>query len=374
MGNKKKNIAIVGATGAVGLEALRALEVHPWFTVTHLYASERSAGMLLRERVTDAPAYAANMKIEPIETDLIPALIPADIDVVFSALPAEEAKELEPKYARYFGVISTTAAFRYEPDVPILITEINPGHAELLRDQQNKRAWKGWIAPEPNCTTVGLVMSLKPIYGALGIRRVIMTSYQSVSGGGADKVQKWKEERAKMEELPDVLSSELIEKPELVFDGNVITLIPGEEEKVKKETLKILGKYKNGVIIPANFKIDCSCARVPTYKGHMEAVFVETKRSCSVEDVKSIYEKFNEDCRGNFGNLPASPEKTIYVLDREPQTRYDAGLDNEMATVIGRIEKGDGNWIKYFVLSNNLGKGAAKGAIQVMEYLATLGF
>ncbi len=370
-----KSVGILGATGAVGSEAIEALEGHPWFRVSHLFASERSAGKRLADRATvHVPPYAADMVVEPIDLNSMPA----DMDVVFSALPNDEphrlAATLEPLYASRLGVMSTTSAFRYHDDVPILITEVNPEHAELLRAQQERRGWKGWIAPEPNCTTVGLVMSLKPIYDAMGIRRVFMTSYQAVSGGGADKVRIWREERRGMPELPDALSRELVEHPELVFDGNVITEIPGEEAKVKKETMKILGRYKDGAIVPADFEIECLCARVPTLKGHMEAVFVETGKSCSPGDLRYVFEAFNEQCREQFGDLPTSPVKTLYVLDRGPQTRYDAGLDNGMTTVIGRIEKGSGNWMKYYVLSNNLGKGAARGAVQVMEHLAVRGF
>lgn len=369
-----KNVGILGATGAVGSEAIEALEGHPWFTVSHVFASERSAGKRLADRVPHVPAYAADMIVEPID----PSSMPADMDVVFSALPNDDpqrlAATLEPLYASRLGVMSTTSAFRYQADVPILITEINPEHAELLYVQQKQRGWKGWIAPEPNCTTVGLAMSLKPIYDAVGIRRVFMASYQSVSGAGADKVQMWREERRGMPEVPDVLSREFVEHPELVFDGNVITEISGEEAKVKAETLKILGKYRDGAIVPADFEIDCLCARVPAFKGHMEAVFVETGKSCSPDDLRYMFGAFNEQSRERFGNLPTSPVKTLYVLDRGPQTRYDSGLDNGMATVIGRIEKGSGNWMKYYVLSNNLGKGAARGSVQVMEHLAAKGF
>ncbi len=364
-------VGILGATGAVGLEVIEALTGHRNFSVSGLYASERSAGRPYRD--------ASRLKLPPhFPEEIADRLVlgidgfrPEDSDVVFSALPSEEAKRLEPEIARYLPVVSTTSAFRYEDAVPVLITAVNPGHAELLRTQRIQRGWKGFIAPEPNCTTVGLAMSLKPLYDALGIRRVIMTSYQAVSGAGYDALDRWGEQRTSLD-LPKPFENPF-ETSEAIFEGNVIGYIKDEEEKVGKETLKTLGRYQGGRITPADFPISSFCVRVPTYRGHMEAVFVEPSKSCSADDVKSIYEEFNGRCRELYGDLPSSPEETIVLLDREPQPRLDVGINGGMSAVIGRIEVSNG-LIKYLVLSDNLGIGAARGSVHVMEYLLREGY
>ena len=365
-----KKIGILGATGAVGLEGIEALLSHPWFEVGHLYASERSTGKIFKEAckldTSKIPEGIAGRKVREITPE-------GGIEAAFSALPTTEAKKVEPEFARQVPVMSTASAFRYEKDVPILITEINPGHIELLRVQQKERGWKGFIAPEPNCTTVGLTMSLKPLLDNFGINRVIMCSYQAVSGAGHSAIELWGKQREPG--IPRPVSTQEITEPPLLFDGNVIGFISDEEPKVKKETLKILGQYKNGAIVPASFIIECFCVRVPTYAGHFEAVFVETQKSCSVDDVKGAFDNFNRVCRDKFSGLPSSPKKAITVMDRSPQPRYDAEIDGGMTTTVGRIEKCElgEKWVKYLVLSNNLKKGAAKGAIQVMEYLYTQG-
>jgi len=365
-----KKIGILGATGAVGLEGIEALIGHSWFEVGNLYASERSAGKTFGD--------ACKLDISHLPKDItgreVREIVPGgDMGAVFSALPSAEAKKVEPQFAKQVPVISTTSAFRYEDDVPILITEVNPEHAELLKVQQKARGWKGFIAPEPNCTTVGLVMSLKPIVDNFGVARVVMCSYQAVSGAGHAAIELWGSQRK--QEVPRPVSTEIIAEPPLLFDGNVIGYIADEEPKVKKEVLKILGKYQNGAIVPASFPIDCFCVRVPVYEGHFEAVFVETVKSCSVEDVKAAYEQFNKVCKQKYGKLPSSPKNTVTVYDRTPQPRYDAEIDGGMSTIVGRIEKGafGDKWLKYLVLSNNLKKGAAKGAVQVLEYLNTCG-
>ena len=166
-----------------------------------------------------------------------------------------------------------------------------------------------------------------------------------------------------------------ITNPDRLLEGNVIGYIEGEERKVQKETMKILGELNGDRVYPANFLVDCFCVRVPTLQGHFETVFVETKGHCSPDDLKKIYTAFNEQARKTFGDLPSSPGKTIVVLDRTPQPFYDVNLHGGMAAVVGRIERGDSqNWIKYQVLSNNIQRGAAKGIVHVAEYLHKIGF
>ena len=376
----KLRVGVLGATGAAGLEFIRALDVHPWFNVVELYASKKSADKTLEKAcsldVSDISANIRQMKVQAIGE------IDPDLDLICSALPSEVARDAEAYCAQHTPVISTASDFRYEPDVPVIITEVNAGHYPLL-ELQKQRGWNGWIAPGPNCTTVGLVMSLAPLYKEVGIERVAMTSSQAISGGGYGLIQLWNQQRQSLLKngnvnLPEPLSG--IEQPidtlDIVLDGNIIGDIKGEVEKVKKETIKILGDYGGGEIYPANFLIDCQCTRVPTLRGHFESVFVETKSDCSPSDLKRIYHAFNSRVRGEFGDLPSSPRQTIVVLDRSPQPYYDANLQRGMAAVVGMINPTDlfRHGLKYQVLSNNTEKGAAKGMVQVAEYLYKIGF
>jgi aspartate-semialdehyde dehydrogenase len=370
---EKLKVGVLGATGAAGLEFVRALCGHPWFELEELYASERSAGKAFEEACTlDLSGIPEDVREKRV---LGIGEVGRGLDLLCSALPSEIAREVEGRCARHTPVISTASAFRYEDDVPILITEVNADHHRLL-GLQRRRGWEGWIAPGPNCTTVGLAISLCPIYRELGVRRAIMASYQSVSGGGYGLIQKWRAQRRA--ELPEPLEGlrEPVRDPEVVLEGNVIGYIEKEEPKVKRETMKILGEYADGRIEPAKFRMDCSCVRVPTLRGHFETVFVETEKACSEEDVKRLYEGFNRRCREEFGDLPSSPEEAIVVLDRSPQPIFDVGLGGGMSTVVGRIEKTDAyeNGIKYQVLSDNTQRGAAKGMVQVAEYLHRVGY
>ncbi len=369
-----KSVGILGATGAVGREFLEALEGHPLFSVAALYASDRSAQRRLREAtkldISALPDRIKDMVVKNAESGDAEGL-----DLMCSALPGETAQEAEPLYARHVPVISTSAAFRYEPDVPILILEVNAEHADLLRTQK-ARGWRGWIAPQPNCTTVGLAVSLKPILDAFGIQRVVMTSYQAVSGGGYELIQRWQQERQTLgTRIPEPLQG-FIEKPETTIEGNVIGYISKEESKVRAEVRKVLGTLKDGTVVPASFEIDCFCVRVPALAGHLEAVFVETARPCTPDAVAQAVADFNARAAERFGRLPSAPKKAITVLDRVPQPRFDAELDRGLTTVMGRIEKGDlgSHWLKYFVLSNNVKKGAALGSLQVLEHLSSQGY
>lgn len=368
----KLKAGILGATGAAGLEFVRALTEHQWFEIDRLYASKKSAGKTLEEacsiNLSDMPSQVRSMKIEYSEN--------ADysLDFMCSALPSGIARKFEEMYAKHMPVISTSASFRYEDDVPIGITEVNPWHC-MLTEAQKKRGWDGFIVPGPNCTTVGLVISLAPIYDAFGVINVIMSSYQAVSGGGVQLMEKWAKQ--KTADLPEPLEvgDDPYDNPEVLLEGNVIGHIEGEEEKVKKETLKILGDYENGTIRPASFNIDCSCVRVPTLQGHFETVFVELGKNCSIEDVKEEYRKFNEYCKTEFGELPSSPKETVALLDRSPQPRIDANIGGGMTVSVGRLEECDvfDHGIKYQVLSNNTEKGAAKGIVQYMEWMVKIG-
>lgn len=366
-GPEKLRVGVLGATGAAGLEFVRALEGHPWFETAALYASPRSAGKPFAEAcildVSGLSPRVLEMTVQDLEE------VSGSLDLACSALPSQLAKEYEARYAEHTPVVSTVSAYRYEPDVPVAVLEVNADHLRLL-EQQRQRGWKGWIVPGPNCTATGLVMSLYPLHRAVGLRRVVMSSYQSVSGGGYGLVQQWKEQRQLA--LPQPLEvQEPVTSPPVVFEGNVIGHIEGEAEKVRAETKKILGICSGDGISPADFHLACQCVRVPTLSGHFETVFLETKRPCSTEEARAIYEAFNAECGEKYGDLPSSPKQTIVLLDRPPQPYFDANLHGGMATAIGMLRSCEAfaGGLQYQVLSNNTMKGAAKGMIQVAEYL-----
>ena len=347
---KKLKAAILGATGMAGQQFIEALENHPWFEIEALYASEKSANQKYRERVTNwltmnPPSEEICEKV----IGLVDKVNYEEVDVIFSALPSEVARANEEKYAQYKPVISTASAFRYEPDVPILIPEINKDHSDLINIQKERRGWNGFVVPGPNCTTVGLVMSLKPIYEAFGIEWVIMVSMQAVSGAG----------------YPGV--------PSYDITANVIPYIKNEEGKIKKETLKILGKLENDKIVNAPFKVDCKCNRVTSIDGHMESVFIKTKDACEVDDIKAAL----RDWPGlDPEDYPTAIKTPIILTDDpfRPQPRLDAERYGGMAAIVGGIEKTEFGGFKYTVLSHNTKRGAAKGEVLVAEYLYKNGF
>jgi aspartate-semialdehyde dehydrogenase len=214
-------------------------------------------------------------------------------------------------------------------------------------------------------------MSLKPVYDEFGLTRVIMASMQSVSGAGYDAVRKWMEQRrAQGTELP----GELKEFSPSIFEGNVIPYIKGEEEKVKKETVKLLGQFRGGRIYPARFKMACKCNRVPVLEGHTESVFIETKKKCTVDELKGAWKSYRGEPQRM--KLPTAPRQPIIVLDEvdRPQPRFDSYLEGGMAAVIGGVEANVfKNGFQYTVLSHNTELGAAKGAVLAAEYLYKIG-
>jgi aspartate-semialdehyde dehydrogenase len=274
------------------------------------------------------------------------------VDLVFSAMESEQARILEPKFAELKPVISTASAFRYENDVPIMIPGINSNQAALLDVQKKNRGWKGFITPNPNCTTIGMAITLKPIYDAFGIDLVIMTSLQAVSGAGRS---------------PGVMALDVTD--------NVIPFINGEEEKVQKETQKILGTIEKGQIQPASFAVSCTCTRVNVLEGHTESVFVATRKACRPEEVAEVMKAF-DPLKGL--NLPSAPQQMIVVHPDpfRPQPRLDRNTDNGMATTVGRIRRDPAlnNGIKYVLVSHNTKMGAARGAVLIAELLIKEGY
>lgn len=353
--------AIVGATGVVGQQFAVALNKHPWFEVVSLSASKRTAGRSYGEALKDEKTGAVRWFCkEPPPQALLEMRVEeasgvdyTRVDLAFTAVEAEQALELEPLIAKSRPVVSTASAFRYEDDVPVLVPGANLDHARLLEVQRRRRGWRGFITPQPNCTTTGLVITLKPIMDRFGLERVIMTSLQAVSGAGRS---------------PGVVALDIID--------NVIPFIPKEEEKVQTETMKILGRYEEDGIKPSSLKISCTCTRVNVLEGHTEAVFASTSKPCTPEEVATAMRSYT----GGLDQLglPSAPSRLIIVHDDpyRPQPRLDRDNCDGMATTVGRIRVDVAleNGVKYVLLSHNTKMGAAKGAVLVAEYLVKEGF
>ena len=350
----KKRVAIIGVTGSVGQEFVQSLDNHPWFEVTQIAASGRSAGKNYLDAIKDAngimawdvageiPEYIKEMTVKSVDE-----LDVSQLDLIFSAVESEAARDIETKMAADLPVISTSSAYRYEDDVPILIPGINDEHTELLETQKKNRNWKGFVAPLPNCTTTGLAITLKPLLDKYGAKKVMMTSMQAISGGGKSGVSAM--------EITD----------------NIIPYIPKEEGKVRLETRKILGKLEDGKITDADIRISCTCTRVPVIDGHTESVFVETTKEIDPQKAKEMYNQSNKDI--SVLGLPSAP-KDYYAFHEDPtrpQPRMERTVGDGMTTTIGRVEKEElfDHGLKYMLFSHNKKMGSAKGAVLLAEML-----
>jgi aspartate-semialdehyde dehydrogenase len=348
--------ALIGATGVVGQQFVLALNKHPWFELTEIVSSERSAGKKYVDALRDPNSGILRWQnketipdyIRDVILDRVEDINPERFDIIFTALESEDAKVIEPQFAKSVPVISTAAAFRYEEDVPILIPGINDEHAELLNTQRKNRGWQGFIAPLPNCTTTGLAITLKPIMNEFGAEMVFMTSLQALSGAGRS---------------PGVIALDIMD--------NVIPYVPKEEEKVQIESKKILGNLNSKSITPATIRVSCTCTRVPVLDGHTEAVFVGTKKQCEPQEAKEEMLEFSKSV--SVRKLPSAPKDFIVVHDdpARPQPRIDREINDGMTTVVGRLRKDTvfSSGLKYVLLSHNEKMGSAKGAVLLAELL-----
>jgi aspartate-semialdehyde dehydrogenase len=352
---------LIGATGLAGQQFIAALKDHPFIELAGLAASPRSAGKPYVEALKTAngmtawfvpealPESVARMKV--VSGDEVQA---KDYDLAFSAVESDVARELEPRLAKDIPVFSAASAFRYEADVPLLIPPVNAAHAPLVREQQRRRGWKGYIVPIPNCTTTGLAITLAPLVERFGVRSVLMTSMQAMSGAGRS---------------PGVIGLDILD--------NVIPFIPKEEEKVQLETKKILGALEAGgaSLSPHDVRVSCTCTRVAVLEGHTESVFVSLGRKASVQEVSEAMREWRgaEVARG----LPLAPPRWIEVLEDpfRPQPRLDRDTHAGMATTVGRVREDAvlENGFKYLLVSHNTKMGAAKGAILVAELMRAQG-
>lgn len=348
---KSFNVGILGATGAVGQKFIRLLQNHPWFNITAVGASERSAGKFYREAAnwiesSPLPVKIAELKVKPCHSEAF-----QPIDFVFSGLDSSVAESIEADFAGAgIPVISNAKNYRMHEHVPLLVPEVNPDHIDLIDHQTFSDNGNGWIVTNPNCVVIPLVMALKPIHERYGLKSVILTSMQAISGAG----------------YPGVPSLDIL--------GNVIPLISGEEPKIETEPLKLLGSLKGTSIEFANIPIQATATRVPVRNGHMLSVSasLETLPE-STEELKSVFTSWKNPLREL--DLPSSPKYPLYVYEdqRYPQPFLHANEENGMRTAIGRVRTGEVMDISFIAMAHNTVRGAAGGAILNAELLAAKG-
>jgi aspartate-semialdehyde dehydrogenase len=346
---KKLEVGILGATGMVGQRFVSLLEHHPWFETKWLAASERSAGKTYREacnwRLRDPlPKSAWDLPVHECKPGGAPQLL-------FSSLDSKVAGEVEKEFAQAgHVVVSNSSNFRMEQDVPLLIPDVNPDHLALVREQRKQRRWKGMIVTNPNCTTVGLVMSLAPLEKTFGLDKVVMTSMQAVSGAG----------------YPGI--------PTLDILANVVPFIGGEEEKVERETRKLLGKWVDGHVKMGEFIVSAHCNRVMVEDGHTETISVSLKTKATIADVMEAWRVYRSLPQER--SLPSAPKRPIIVREERdrPQPKFDLNTEHGMATVVGRLRECPVLQYKYVALSHNTIRGAAGAALLNAELMKSEGY
>ena len=343
----RQKIGILGATGMVGQRFIQLLENHPWFEVAWLAASDRSSGKHYGEAVrwkldTPLPDRIAAMPVSPATPEGAPR-------VIFAALDADIARDLEPKFAAAgCAVISNSSAFRMQPDVPLVIPEVNAGHLPLLEKQSWRKQSGGYIVTNPNCSAIGLVLALRPIVERFGVEAIFVSTMQAVSGAG----------------YPGV--------PVLDILGNVVPYIKNEEEKMQEETLKLLGSLVNGVVEPLPAKMSAHCNRVAVEDGHTESVSIKLGKKATREDLIAAWAEFTPLAGKDLPTAPAQPIEFVTAVDR-PQPRLDRMRGAGMAATVGRLRPCSLLDWKFTVLSHNTIRGAAGAALLNAELLVSLG-
>ncbi len=347
---EKTKIGVLGATGMVGQAIVQLLSGHPWFELSEVAASERSAGQRYGEAMAsrwsmgpEVPDAAAGLTVKECTPDL-------DCDLVLSALDSSVAGGIEERFAKAgYAVSSNARNHRMEPDVPLLIPEINSEHLQLIGAQRKRTGWKGFIVTDPNCSTIAMCLALAPLAERFGIEKVMVTTMQALSGAG----------------YPGVASTDALD--------NVIPFISGEEEKMQSEPLKILGKVSPAGVKEPRIEISAQCNRVPVRNGHTECISVKLSKAASEKEVIKAFREFRP-LKGN--GLPSAPDPPLVYLDSDlrPQPRLDAWSYRGMAVSIGRLRRCSVLDYKFVALSNNLIRGAAGAALLNAELLKSRGY
>ena len=351
---ERRKVGILGATGMVGQRFIQLLSNHPWFEIAWLAASDRSAGKTYGEACrwkldTPLPTHIAAMTMQPNVPEGTVGELPK---IIFAALDADIARELEPKFAAAgCAVISNSSAFRMTPDVPLVVPEVNADHLALIEAQSWRRENSGnggYIVTNPNCSAIGLVMALKPLEERFGIESLFVSTMQAVSGAG----------------YPGV--------PSLDIMGNVVPFIKNEEEKMQEEVGKLLGRLDGKKIEMLDAKVSAHCNRVAVEDGHTECVSIKLRKKATREEMLAAWSEFMPLRGQHLPTAPAQPVEYDAAADR-PQPRLDRMRGGGMAATVGRLRECSLLDWKFVVLSHNTIRGAAGAAVLNAEVLALLG-
>jgi aspartate-semialdehyde dehydrogenase len=347
---ERRNVGILGATGMVGQRFIQLLGNHPWFNITWLAASDRSAGKTYGEACkwkldTPLPKHIAEMVVQPNTPEGCSGELPK---IIFAALDADIAKELEPRFAAAgCAVISNSSAFRMAPDVPLVVPEVNADHLDMIAQQSWRRETGGYIVTNPNCSAIGLVLALKPLEERFGIESLFVSTMQAVSGAG----------------YPGVPSLDIL--------GNVVPFIKNEEEKLQEEVGKLLGRFDGGGVEFLNAKVSAHCNRVAVEDGHTECVSIKLRTPASREEILAAWAEFSPLAGMQLPTAPDQPVEFDEAQDR-PQPRLDRMRGAGMAATVGRLRPCTVLDWKFVVLSHNTIRGAAGAAVLNAELLARL--
>jgi aspartate-semialdehyde dehydrogenase len=295
---------------------------------------------------SDLPKEIAEMTVADATVDAVEKA--GNVDLVFSSLPGDLAGPIESEFAALYPVFSKASAHRMEKDVPLMIPEVNPEHVALIPIQKRRRGWKGFISTDPNCSTIQLALSLKPLMN-FGLKQVIVTTMQALSGAG----------------YPGVPSLDIID--------NVVPYIAKEEEKMEVEALKILGTFNGDLVRNADFQLSASCNRVHVKDGHLESVFVKLDSEPSIEEIGEAFASFRGEPQKL--KLPSAPEHPIVVRKEpnRPQPRFDRDEGKGMSVVVGRVRKDPIMTVKYMCLGHNTVRGGAGAGILSAELAVAKG-
>ena len=356
---KQYKVGVVGATGMVGQRFITLLENHPWFKLTALAASARSAGKTYEDAVGSrwlmkTPMPEAVKKMVVLDASKVEE-VAAQVDFVFCAvnMKKDEIKALEEAYAKAeCPVVSNNSAHRMTPDVPMVVPEINADHLEIIPAQRKRLGTKrGFIAVKSNCSLQSYVPALHPLMKDYGVTKCLVCTYQAISGAGKT-----------FETFPDILD-------------NVIPYIGGEEEKSEQEPLKLWGHIDGDKIVPATTpSITAQCLRVPVSDGHMGAVFVSFDKKPTKEEILKTWKEFHGPAQDL--ELPSAPKQFLHYFEEDdrPQPKLDRMIENGMAVSIGRLREDTQYDYKFVCLSHNTLRGAAGGAVLLAELLAVKGY
>lgn len=341
--------AILAATGAVGQRFVQLLADHPWFEVVAVTGSERTAGRLYGDSVGwilpgEMPPAIAALTVQPTEPDL-------EVPVVFSALPSQEARELEPRFAAAgYAVVTNASAFRMTSDVPLLVPEINPDHTALISTQRENHDWPGFIVASPNCSTTSIVLPLKVFQDAFGLEAAVITTMQAISGAG----------------YPGV--------PSLAIMDNIIPHIGGEDEKLEVEPKKILGRVEEGTLTLADMELSAQANRVPVIDGHLASVSVQFSVPAGTEEAVEALTTWRPPAV--CAKLPSSPAQALIYRyeDDRPQPRLDRNAEDGLAWTVGKVRPCAVLDIRFLAITHNTLRGAASGSILNAELLVEQGY